>query len=341
MQVCDAHSAAQLRVRIEDPSSVSEARRQAASLSVARRFDDTLAGALALAVTEAASNIVKHAGRGEIIVRALTPEGAAGIEVVALDSGPGIADLAESLRDGHSTAGSPGTGLGTLSRMTCELEIYTRPGQGTVLRFALWQRGARTPAPAPFGVVCLPMPGESACGDGWAIIEAPTRRVVVVADGLGHGPDAAIAARTAVAIATTHAARTPAEIVAALDAGLRATRGAAACVAALDYGRGLCTFCGVGNISACLHAAGNGRSMVSHNGTLGHQVRKIQQFEYPLPPGALCILHSDGLATRWRLEAYPGVERRHPALIAALLYRDFCRGRDDVTVLAVPSDAAQ
>lgn len=332
-----APAAGQIRIPIEDRSGVAEARRQAAAIARACRFDETLAGQLALAVTEVATNIVKHAARGELLVRTLASGVAAGIEVIGVDSGPGIANLAESLRDGHSTAGSPGTGLGALQRMTSAFEIHSGAGSGTIMRFELWQPGSRAAAPSA-GVVCLPKEGETACGDGWTIVEQRGSQVLFVVDGLGHGADAAAAARAATAVVAKHASRAPADILRAVDAALRSTRGAAASVAVLQPGLALCTYCGVGNIAASIHANGAARSMVSHNGTLGHQVRKIQEFQYPFPRGALCIVHSDGLATRWSLGAYRGLELRHPALIAAALYRDYSRRRDDVTVLAVRSE---
>lgn len=329
-----ARATQQLRIAIEDRSSVAEARREAAALGSASRFDETVAGELALAVTEAATNVFKHARRGELLLRCLTSGSTAGVEVIALDKGPGIADLSESLRDGHSTAGSPGTGLGTLQRMTSSFEIYSRPGNGTIVRFEVWPRGARS-SPLHLGVVCLPKDGEVACGDGWTCIAHGRLRVLFVVDGLGHGADAAAAARAALAVVAKHSNRGPADILAAVDAALRSTRGAAASVAVLQPDAGLCAYCGVGNIAASIHANGAARSMVSHNGILGHQVRKIQEFQYPFPRDALCLIHSDGLATRWSLDAYPGLEPRHPALIAAALYRDHSRRRDDVTVVAL------
>lgn len=332
-----ARNTGQVRTAVEDRSAVAEARRQAAALAAASGFDATVGGELALAVTEAASNIVKHANRGEVLMRRLQSGEENGVEVIALDNGPGIANMAESLRDGHSTAGSPGTGLGTLQRMTSGLEIYSRPEKGTLVRFEVWQRGERRPLPA-IGAVCLAKDGEAACGDGWASIEQAKRRVFIVADGLGHGADAAAAARAALGAAQKHANRAAADIVAAVDAALRATRGAAGAVAVVDPDLGVCQFCGVGNIAASIHTNGTARSMVSHNGILGHQVRKIQEFQYPFPRGALCVIHSDGLATRWNLTAYPGLELRHPALIAAALYRDHSRRRDDVTVLALRNE---
>ena len=73
--------------------------------------------------------------------------------------------------------------------------------------------------------------------------------------------------------------------------------------------------------------------MVSNNGTIGHVARSMRDFHYELPMEALIIMASDGLVTNWRLDAYPGLAQRHPSLIAAILYRDASRGRDDVTIL--------
>ncbi len=61
--------------------------------------------------------------------------------------------------------------------------------------------------------------------------------------------------------------------------------------------------------------------------------RKFQEFAYPFPKGATLVMHSDGLISRWTLDAYPGLAAHDPALVAGVLYRDFQRGRDDVTVL--------
>ncbi len=93
-------------------------------------------------------------------------------------------------------------------------------------------------------------------------------------------------------------------------------------------------FAGVGNVAGSIVTQSGAKSMASHNGTVGHSMYKVQEFTYPCPSDALVLLHSDGLMTRWRLDAYPGLVMRHPSLVAAVLYRDFLRGRDDATVLA-------
>ncbi len=94
-------------------------------------------------------------------------------------------------------------------------------------------------------------------------------------------------------------------------------------------------YAAVGNISSALVAAGAIRRMVSLPGTVGLQARRIQQFAYEWAPEAVLVMHSDGVATRWDLSAYPGLVLRHPSLVAGVLYRDFARHRDDATVLVV------
>jgi hypothetical protein len=71
----------------------------------------------------------------------------------------------------------------------------------------------------------------------------------------------------------------------------------------------------------------------AHNGIAGHEARRIHEFSYPFPDDGLLVLHSDGLKSQWSLDGYPGLAERDPALIAGILFRDFNRGRDDVTVV--------
>jgi hypothetical protein len=118
-----------------------------------------------------------------------------------------------------------------------------------------------------------------------------------------------------------------------IHAALRSTRGAAVALAEVRLDVRELRFVGVGNIAGTVFAGGASRSIVSHNGTAGVEARRVQEFAYPFPRGAVLILHSDGLATHWRLERYAGLAARDPALIAGVLYRDFRRGRDDLTVL--------
>jgi anti-sigma regulatory factor (Ser/Thr protein kinase) len=130
---------------IEDRSHIGEARRAGTEIAQALGLAADLTGKVALAITEAGTNISKHAGQGRIVLRQLALGPVHGLEILALDRGPGIADIAASLRDGQSTAGSQGTGLGALSRLPHEFDLYSRPQRGTALRLVFW---AKSPAPA-------------------------------------------------------------------------------------------------------------------------------------------------------------------------------------------------
>ena len=324
---------------ISEASGAADARRAVAALAASLEFDETTAGELALAVTEAATNIAKHAREGAIVARILPRGVSGGIEILAIDKGPGL-DVAASMRDGHSTAGTQGSGLGALSRVASGLEIWSRPGGGTVLRFEVWPKEqARNGGALASGVICTEKRGEEVCGDNWALLQGRGRVIALVVDGLGHGLEAAQAARAAVEIVKGKAHLDAPNLMDAVHGALRPTRGAAAAIAMLQPESELCTFCGIGNISASIRSGGTSRSMVSHNGTLGHSVRKIQDFQYPYPKGALLVMHSDGMGTHWDLAAYPGIEMRHPSMVAAALYRDHSRGRDDLTVLTVRNGA--
>jgi anti-sigma regulatory factor (Ser/Thr protein kinase) len=296
----------------------------------------TQAGKVALAVTEAATNIVKHAGSGKILLAPLVRAGAVGLEILALDRGPGISNVTASMRDGYSTAGSMGAGLGALSRVSSSFELYSQPGRGTALRLEVWA-GAPPPPEAELevGAVCLPKTGEEVPGDGWLLEASGDYRTIMVVDGLGHGPNAARAARAATEAFAAHPAATPGALMKICHGALAATRGAAGAAARVLPAKKHGSFAGVGNIACRVEMTGERRQLVSHSGTLGHVMRRVQEFEFDFPVGALLILQSDGLTTRWTSEDYPGLLGKHAGLIAGVLYRDHNRGTDDVTVVVL------
>ncbi|WP_406697601.1 ATP-binding SpoIIE family protein phosphatase [Singulisphaera sp. Ch08] len=331
---------APLALVIDDASKVGEARRSAVALARRLGFDETGRGQLAIVVTEAATNLFKHAVGGELILQGLEAGEAQGLEVLSIDRGPGMADIGRCFADGFSTAGSPGHGLGAISRLSSSFEIDSGLGVGTVSSARLWAVASTKAVkldPVEWGAVNVPFPGELVSGDAWGIAADSGQTLIVVADGLGHGPLAAEASHAAVRVFHAKAALGPAGIIGAAHEALRSTRGAAMAVARLDPARREIVYCGVGNIAGAIVVPGHGRgsSMVSHNGTVGHTVRKIKEFVYPWEEGSLVIMHSDGLASHWRLDRRAGLALKHPSLIAGVLYRDSARGRDDVTVLVV------
>ncbi|HEY9633889.1 MAG TPA: SpoIIE family protein phosphatase [Coleofasciculaceae cyanobacterium] len=323
---------------ILESSQAGEARRIAIALASRLGFNETERGKVGIVVTEVANNLVRHAIDGKLLLQPLTRNNIEGIEILALDKGPGISNISECLRDGFSTAGTPGTGLGAISRLSALFDIYSVPTVGTAVLSQLW--ASASPAKQPdskleSGVVCLPISGEEVSGDAWAIDQDSGRNLLLVADGLGHGPQAALASREAVRIFRANLGRSPKEIIEVMHPALRSTRGAALAIAEVNFERLTVRFAGVGNISGTIFSPEKSNNMVSYNGTVGHEVRKIQEFVYQWPKGGLLIMHSDGLATQWRLDRYAGLAAKHPSLIAGVLYRDFNRGRDDVTVMVV------
>jgi anti-sigma regulatory factor (Ser/Thr protein kinase) len=327
----------QVQFEISEGSAVGSARRAAVELTQSRGFDATQAGKVGLCVTEAATNILKHAGRGRIVLRVLERGAVFGLEVLAIDRGPGISNFQASVRDGVSTAGSPGTGLGAMTRLANNFEIYAPASKGTVVRLEIWA----TPVPAPeieLGVVCLPKSGETVPGDSWTAVTSKGGHTFLVADGLGHGPDAARASLAATRVLEQKPDVEPSDTIQSCHKALAPTRGAAVAVGRISADKG--SFAGVGNIACRVESGELRRQLVSHNGTLGHMMRRVQQFDFPLPHEALLIFHSDGLATHWNLADYPGLAARHPGVIAGVLYRDQERGRDDVTVLVVRNGTA-
>ncbi|KQQ96733.1 ATP-binding SpoIIE family protein phosphatase [Massilia sp. Leaf139] len=317
-------------------SDIAAARRAGQKLALALGFDETRAATLALIVTEAGTNLLKHAGEGVLYLNVSQAEGVPGIDVLAVDSGPGIADIDACLRDGVSTAGTAGTGLGALRRLSDEFDVYSHPGAGALFHMRLW-RDAAAPGlcRVEVGAITVPLAGEDECGDAWGLACDGGGATLLAADGLGHGPEAAVASKAAVGELAHRPSAEPAALVAAAHEALRVTRGAALACARIDFGADSVRFAGVGNIGAYVIDGESRRALVSHNGIVGHNMRKVQEFSVPCPPGALVILHSDGIQTQWNLDKYPGLLAHSPALIAAMLMRDFIRRRDDAMVLVV------
>ncbi|MBU4610873.1 ATP-binding protein [Achromobacter sp. GG226] len=316
-----------------DPSGVAAARRAAADLAVRGGLGETDVGRISLLVTEAATNLLKHAGQGEILLRAL-PGTPASLEILVIDRGPGLAPE-RLLSDGFSSAGTLGAGLGAMRRQSSAFDMYSRPGQGTVIRMVVHAAGTAEPAPGRFvyGVVGVPLAGERVSGDAWVVQQDAAGHVLMsVADGLGHGylaNDASLAA-----IGQVHRAdEAPGAVLARMHERLRSTRGAAVAVAAIDAPRGTLLYAGIGNIAGSLTGEGKARSLLSHNGIVGHNARRFLENSHACHGGDVIILASDGLGQHWSLNDYPGLREHHPSVIAAVLYRDHSRRRDDLAVL--------
>lgn len=317
---------------VTDPSRVAEVRRAVTSLCHSEGLGETSSANAALAATEICTNLLKHAKGGEVFLSTLSGRGGAGLELLAVDRGPGMLDVDGCLADGYSSARTSGTGLGAIRRLSQEFDVYSEPEKGTVL-MAQIRSGVSPPCEA--GAVLKPLAGEEIAGDLWAISERDCGPVVILADGLGHGLMAARAAAEAISAFRRSSESAPVPILNRVHSSLRSTRGAAVAIASIDRAGRTIRYSGIGNISGVIVQPSRPVAMVSHNGTAGFQSPRLQEFSYPLPEEALIVMHSDGLASSWSVDSHPGLRRRHPSIVAGVLYREAARQRDDVCVVVV------
>jgi anti-sigma regulatory factor (Ser/Thr protein kinase) len=319
----------QRRLLIEDESQIGEARRDAQRLAMAYGLDATQTGRVAIAATELATNLYRHGSGGQMLLQPVRAGDTESIELLAIDKGRGMNNVSRCLGDGYSTSGTAGTGLGAVQRLSVEFDIHSVPGEGTVVMSRVG-----TQAAARFGAVSIAVTGEIECGDGWALAQEPDSLTLMLVDGLGHGAFAAAAAECAQRAFADAPDETPHGLLQRAHRALTGTRGAAAAVARLGAD-GSVSYAGVGNITGYLVGEEKSQGLVSHNGTLGLTVPRLQQFEYARSDDSCLVMHSDGISARWDLRKDATLRHRHPAVIAAVLYRDHARARDDATVVVV------
>ncbi|MFF3849211.1 SpoIIE family protein phosphatase [Streptomyces sp. NPDC002328] len=331
-------------IPVHDSTRVRDARVAAEEAAALAELDESRTAVTALVATELATNLLKHGGGGRLLVDVVAPpSGRAGVvvQIAAVDHGPGIDDVRAALGDGFSTTGSLGAGLGTCRRVADDFDLHSVPGRGTV---ALARVGAilprsytRDPLPARAGGVNVPFGGDAFSGDAWTFVRAEDRLTLMLADGLGHGPEAARASTAAVEEVHRSAGLRPAEVLRRLDGALRGTRGAAVALAQLDVRTGRLRFAGIGNVGARLREGDTWRHLLSRPGIVGvHRPSSLPETEAAWGPDRLLVLHSDGLPSRWAPPSDPRLPAADPAVTAAVTVRDASSSarpvRDDTAV---------
>ena len=329
-------------VPVREVDEVAGARRAASQCAHALHFSETAGGRVALAATELATNLVKHAGGGSLLISS-SDERTDVVDLLAIDKGKGIANLNAAMRDGFSTAGSYGNGLGSLSRMASVFDAYST-ASGTVMlcRIEDPEKAGRASLPMPsragqmkLAGICVPIPTETQSGDTWAALRSENRVTITIADGLGHGEGAADASIRAVRAFKEANQHPPVDIIRTMHQSLRATRGAAVGLARVHLDQSSIEYAGIGNISGTVFGDETVIRMVSIPGIVGHEMRKVQPFSYRWTAESTLVMHSDGLSANWALKSYVGLEQRDPMVIAGVLFRDHCRRTDDATVVVL------
>lgn len=334
-------------VPVQDSTRVRDARVAAQDAAALAGLDESRTSAAALVATELATNLLKHGGGGRLLVEAVAPPTGQGasptVQIASVDHGPGIADVRAALVDGFSTTGSLGAGLGTCRRLADAFGLHGSPGRGTVAVARIGAPSRQPPVGARAGGINVPFAGAAYSGDLWTCVHASDRLTLMLADGLGHGPEAARASTAAAEELRRCARLSPAEQIRRLDTALRGTRGAAVAVAQLDLRAARLTFAGVGNIGARLYEGGGWRPLLSRPGIVGvHRPTTVPETEVPWAADRLLILHSDGLPSRWVPPSEPGLLTADPAVTAAVTVRDAGSSarpvRDDTAVAVLSPD---
>jgi anti-sigma regulatory factor (Ser/Thr protein kinase) len=318
---------------VHDSTRVRDARVAAERAAALAGLDAKRTAALSLVATELATNLVKHAGGGQLLVELVPPVLPADaavparlVQITAIDHGPGIADVTAALSDGFSTAHSLGAGLGTCRRVADDFALHSVPGRGTVALARIAAAGTtrpEDPATVRAGGINVPFARAEYSGDAWTWVRAGDRATLMLADGLGHGPEAAHASTAAVEELHRSAHLSPADCLGRLDTALRGTRGAAVAVAQVDTAAGLLRFAGVGNIGARLRTGNSWRSLLSRPGIIGvHRPGRLREDRMSWPADGTLILHSDGLPSRWTPPVEAAMLTADPAVVAAGVIRD-------------------
>lgn len=341
-------------VVVSESSQVAEARRAAVDLCRKTPASQEDTGRAALIATEVATNLVKHTPEGgQILLNLIERAGGARIEIISIDCGKGMPEIAKCMQDGFSKSGSAGQGLGAIQRVADFFQVYTitaemlpsppnavgsggvpRPGTVLVARVQLVPEGGwAVSLPLRVGGVGVALPDEERNGDAWGYVAVNDSLAICIVDGLGHGDQAAEAAAEAMTAFREGYRDGPAGVLDYANNALRGTRGAAMAVAQIDPADSCLRYAAVGNISTIIiHEAGNRHALISQHGIVGSEKHRVREVRYPWAAGDVTVLHSDGVSTHWRLEDYPGLIGREPSIIASVLLRDYRRIRDDATV---------
>ena len=339
-------------MEVRDEAQVGAVRRAVHTYAGGVGFTERELAEIDIVVQEVGTNAARYATGGGQIHFTSTLGAEPGLEIFYTDRGPGIYDLDRVVRDGVSTGGSLGAGLGAVRRLMDEFEVYStvqstarlaslarRTAHGTAILLRKWVAAARlsdkthAATARRIGIWTRPHPQEDLNGDAYFIRRRAGQTLLAVVDGLGHGEGAHEASRVALAVLAEWQGEGLEDIFRTAHAALRPTRGAVMGACVLDTARGTFQYAGVGNIEVRVLDAPEPVRPISNNGTLGARMDKVRVWSYPWTEGARVVLASDGVSATWDINDYPGLSRHSPQLLAGILMRDYGRDTDDATVL--------
>lgn len=317
-----------------DEACVSTARQRARSIAREQSMSVDDAERLATIASELAHNQLAHGRDGQIAIRAVSRDGQHGVEIIAADSGRGIADPTRAFDGIPRERGSLGIGLAAVREHAHELDVDVRLGEGTCVRARLF--AGVVPRRREVGIFGRPCRDERRSGDHASVFRDDARLLVTVCDGLGHGPPAREASDAAIDVFERYSEESPRSILERSHGALASTRGAVMAVVALSEAAApLIELASVGNITVELLRVRSGRRFAATSFVVGAAQRAWRPHVevVPMDPREILIVHSDGIASRASVADDDALLRQHPIVIAQQLVERFGREDDDVLVL--------
>lgn len=322
---------------IHDKSFVAFVKREIHNAAVHESFSVSRTGIIDIAVSELTSNIIKHAVNGELLARFSRENNRKVFEMICMDSGPGIRNVSNSMKDGVSTTRTLGQGLGALQRLSDIFQVYSIVKWGTVCYckiYASTHPSAARPPAIKVGALNVAKPGQTVSGDGFQIVANSNFTKLFMGDGLGHGPEAYDAVQTAITNFKLCTWNDPAEILKFIHNPSRTKRGLVGAAVVADHRLKKWQICSVGNIETSLSDGMLTKKYSSHNGIIGANFPALLiNHEIALGKHQCLIMSSDGIRSRWELSHFPSILRYDPIILAAVIYKDNARRNDDMSIL--------
>ncbi|GAC1420286.1 MAG: serine/threonine protein kinase [Flavisolibacter sp.] len=325
-----------LAFKATDRSYFAILKKEIHNLAVGASFTEAQVGELDIIVAEAVSNLVKHAGGGQVWVKLIEEDGVQGIEIISIDNGPGMADVSKMVADGVSTKNTLGQGLGAMKRLSSVFQVYSLKNWGTVILMRIFKEELsrlKKPPVKEIRSVVIPKTGEIECGDGFYYSVTRDHIKIFLGDGLGHGPEAAAAVAEAGKAFLHFSEIDPVEIIRYINSEVKKTRGLVGTVAVFDMSEKKWKICGVGNISTKIMSPANSKNAMAYNGIIGLNVpRSLNSHDVEYEKGQYIIMCSDGIKSKWDTVKYAAVQRYDASILAASLLKEYGRLTDDMSV---------
>lgn len=324
--------------KVEDRSYVAYIKREIHKELMQCNFSGKQVAEIDIIVSELSSNLVKHAGYGELLYRAHNiGDKNAEFEIISIDGGPGMSDPARMMKDGTSTTSTLGQGLGAMNRLSTTFQLFSIPEWGTVA-YSKYSTGEQSLRKRTFDLdvhaLCVNKANEFVSGDGYTIKRTSSTVNILFGDGLGHGEHAHEAVSRASKAFIDCRLNEPVEILRHIHENVRRSRGLVATVVVLDLQQKVWKICGVGNIMTRLYTGISYKNYMAYNGTLGLNIPgSMKDSVFEAEKNQHMIMASDGIRSRWDLTKYPSIFKYDNTVLAAAIYKDFTRRTDDASIL--------